>query len=160
MSALHSDMADTDAITALAQQQIITYMETVSATLLVFDWLLLFSDEIKHVWNSRWSFIKVLYLWTRYSPVADTVLGLLAHFLSLTPQQCKNFDAACSFLIGIGVYMSELVFIWRTFALWKDSKIVIYTLGSVWLLMFPMDIYFLVVFTSSAVCQDLYSSSS
>ncbi|KAI0683223.1 hypothetical protein BC835DRAFT_762671 [Cytidiella melzeri] len=144
-------MADADAIAALAQQQTITYVESkrepiaawnfpladalsaVSATLLVFDWLLLFSDEVKHVWNSRWSFIKVLYLWTRYSPVADTILGLVAHFSYLTPEQCRTSDAASSILLGIGVYMSELIFIWRTFALWKDSKIVKYSLGGVWL---------------------------
>ncbi|KAI0683577.1 hypothetical protein BC835DRAFT_1524212 [Cytidiella melzeri] len=151
MSALHSDMTDTDATTALAQQQTITYMEIVGATLLIFDWVLLFSDEVKHVWKSRWSFIKVLYLWTRYSPVADIILGLIRHFAYLTPQQCKSTVAASSIMASIGVYMSELVFIWRTFALWKDSKIVKYGLGGVWLLMIPMDLYFLVSFTSSSV---------
>ncbi|KAI0683224.1 hypothetical protein BC835DRAFT_1423501 [Cytidiella melzeri] len=144
-------MTDTETITALVHQQTIIYVKFVSATLLVFDWALLFSDEVKHMWTSRWSFIKVLYLWTRYSPVADTILGLVGHFSYLTPQQCKLNDTACSILLGFGVYTSELIFIWRTFALWKGSKAVQYILGGVWLLMIPLDLYCLASYTTSAV---------
>ncbi|KAI0683225.1 hypothetical protein BC835DRAFT_1423502 [Cytidiella melzeri] len=162
-------MSNAEAITTLSQQRTINYVQVVSVTLLVFDWLLVFVDEVKYVWISRWSFVKVLYFWTRYSPIADTVLGLLSHFAFLTPEQCKvnNTANSCEFfdtefcaqadqlyfevLLGSGVYLSELVLIWRTFALWEDSKWVKYILGGVWLLMIPIDLYLLVRFTSSTV---------
>ncbi|KAI0093235.1 hypothetical protein BDY19DRAFT_416479 [Irpex rosettiformis] len=123
----------------------------ISITLFVYEWLLVFADEVKHIWTSRWTFVKVLYLWTRYSPIADTIFGFLTHFVFLTPAQCKLNDSINSFLVAAGIYSSELVLVWRTFALWQDSKRVKYSLAAIWILMFPVGLYSLIAFILSTV---------
>ncbi|KAI0812520.1 hypothetical protein BC629DRAFT_1589276 [Irpex lacteus] len=138
-------------IEAVQLQQAMNYVQVISVALLVYDWLLVLSDEVNHVWASHWTFVKVLYLWTRYSPIADAILGMLAHFAMLSPKQCRLTDTINSFLIAVGIYSSELVLVWRTFALWQDSKRVRYALGILWLSMSPIGLYFVIAFVSSTV---------
>ncbi|KAI0093228.1 hypothetical protein BDY19DRAFT_416239 [Irpex rosettiformis] len=103
------------------------------------------------IWSSRWSLVKMLYLWTRYSPLLDTILGLLMHFTFLSPEECKLNNSLNSFLLAAGVYSSELVLVWRTFALWHENKRVKYGLLALWLSLFPMGICSLVVFVKSTI---------
>ncbi|KAI0812522.1 hypothetical protein BC629DRAFT_1473506, partial [Irpex lacteus] len=104
-----------------------------------------------HIWSARWTFVKVLYLWTRYAPIADTFLGFVSHFTFMNPQGCKLNDSVNSFLVAAGMYSSELVLVWRTLALWQDSKPVRYSLVALWALMFPMGIYSITAFVISTV---------
>ncbi|KAI0684793.1 hypothetical protein BC835DRAFT_592545 [Cytidiella melzeri] len=136
----------------LESQEIIKDVQVVGFTLLVFDWLLSIGDESTLVWESPNSFIKCLYLWTRYSPIADASLSFLSHFgHPISPQECRVVNGVNTFLLSAGIYTSELVLLWRTFAIWKGSNRVKYGLGSLWLLMIPFDFYFLASYVSSAV---------
>ncbi|KAI0093234.1 hypothetical protein BDY19DRAFT_416377 [Irpex rosettiformis] len=140
-----------NAIKTVELQQAMRYMQVISIALLLYDWLLIFADEVKYIWTSRLTFVKLLYLWSRYSPIADTVLGFLSHFTFLSPQECKLNNTVNTFLGSAGIYSGELVLVWRTFALWQDSKRVRYGLGAVWALMFPLGLYSTVSFVTSTV---------
>ncbi|KAJ3738955.1 hypothetical protein DFH05DRAFT_1464286 [Lentinula detonsa] len=48
--------------------QIVTYVTVSFLTLLVYDWSISLTREVIRVWRSRWSVVKVLYLYTRYAP--------------------------------------------------------------------------------------------
>ncbi|KAI0344695.1 hypothetical protein BDW22DRAFT_1354824 [Trametopsis cervina] len=135
-------MADAGILALVRQSLNINYMNVISVTLFVLDWLLLFSDEVTYIWNSRWTFPKILYLWTRYSPIVDIVLSLLWAFLpNQDSEWCKMNHIANSFLVGGGIYTSELILIWRTFALWRDSKMVKWALGGLWAGLIPLALY-------------------
>ena len=41
----------------------------------VYDYFLTLPDEISLVWFGRWSYMKYLYLLTRYLPIADVVVN-------------------------------------------------------------------------------------
>ncbi|KAI0812530.1 hypothetical protein BC629DRAFT_943496 [Irpex lacteus] len=118
-------------------------------TILVYDWFLVFSDEMDLMWKSRWTFVKVLYFWTRYSPVADTILRIQGNFTVLSPAECKLNDSITSYLVAIGVYTSEIILLWRTFALWRNSRPVRYILGVMWALTFPLGMYAVTLFILS-----------
>ncbi|KAI0812529.1 hypothetical protein BC629DRAFT_943225 [Irpex lacteus] len=130
-------------------QQAMSYVQVICITLLVYDWILVVSDEVRHLWTERWTFVKVLYLWTRYSPVVDTFWRIWGHFIFLSPQECKVHDAISTFLIAIGIHTSELVLVWRTLALWRDSKWIRYSLWAAWVLMLPIGTYSTTTFVMS-----------
>ncbi|KAI0343915.1 hypothetical protein BDW22DRAFT_1427583 [Trametopsis cervina] len=150
-------MTDADIVDIVTQQVnqnkvVHQYIQVTSVTLFVFDWLLMFPEEVAYIWKSQWSYSKVLYLWARYSTIADTTLGLLSHFAYFkSAEDCKLNNDINSFLLGAGVYLSELVLLWRTFALWHNSRRVKFVLGGLWLAMIPVALYLVAGFISSTV---------
>ncbi|KAG2135149.1 hypothetical protein DEU56DRAFT_913520 [Suillus clintonianus] len=44
----------------------IDYFEVASATVVVYDWALTFTQEVELIWRQRWSFMTVLYICVRY----------------------------------------------------------------------------------------------
>jgi hypothetical protein len=61
----------------------------------VFDWLLTFDTEVKHVWNVPWNLGRILYLVTRYLVFVDASLllyrGFYLFFLSGIERSDKNY---------------------------------------------------------------------
>ncbi|KAF8179548.1 hypothetical protein K438DRAFT_1938441 [Mycena galopus ATCC 62051] len=81
-----------------------------------YDALLNAAEEYYHIWKSKWSLIKCLYLWSRYGPFIDTTISVLRgggvisdllHSASLT-QALTNCNTLNKFntvfsIFGIGV---------------------------------------------------------
>ena len=62
----------------------------------LYDWLLILSREVKHIWNASWNWTKVLYLLTRYIPfvaVASMVRSELPFLLSRVRLNMKAGDS-------------------------------------------------------------------
>ncbi|KAJ8517380.1 hypothetical protein ONZ45_g5411 [Pleurotus djamor] len=51
-----------------------TYVPVSSATLLIYDTLLTFPDEIRYVWGSTWSVGKCLYILSRYPILLNSIV--------------------------------------------------------------------------------------
>lgn len=49
-----------------------------------FDWILNFSSEVEMIWKAKWNLVKVLYLITRYLPLAIIPLDLFCE-LDVSP---------------------------------------------------------------------------
>ncbi|KAJ7496183.1 hypothetical protein B0H11DRAFT_1999975 [Mycena galericulata] len=110
-------------------------------TLLSYDLLLNGGAEYDHIWKSKWSLIKCLYLWSRYGPFIDTAIAMLRGSGAVSADVL--FDAAltsCNTLtkfntifsiFGIGV--TEVILIIRTYALYGSSKKVLTFCVVVWL---------------------------
>ncbi|KIK66225.1 hypothetical protein GYMLUDRAFT_1025469 [Collybiopsis luxurians FD-317 M1] len=82
-------------ITSLINAETVTYMKGVFGfnpflrgrfdhklpvsmlTLLCYNYLLSLAQEVTHIWNSKWGLVKILYLYSRYSPFIDTVLVVI-----------------------------------------------------------------------------------
>ncbi|KAJ7689213.1 hypothetical protein B0H14DRAFT_3051183, partial [Mycena olivaceomarginata] len=85
-------------------------------TIMSYDALLNAGEEYHHIWKSKWSLIKCLYLWSRYGPFIDTTISVLRgggvisdllHGVSLT-QTLTNCNTLNKFntvfsIFGIGV---------------------------------------------------------
>ncbi|OAX30970.1 hypothetical protein K503DRAFT_806511 [Rhizopogon vinicolor AM-OR11-026] len=61
---------------------IASYLQAVSFTVVTYDWVLTFGQEIELVWRQRCSLMTVLYLSVRYAGIlfsVITILGMSSH---------------------------------------------------------------------------------
>ncbi|KAF9260250.1 hypothetical protein L218DRAFT_962860 [Marasmius fiardii PR-910] len=129
-------------VEALDHQRMVSYLDVVSATLLVYDIIINLPAEIEHVWMKKWSFLTVLYIVQRYFPLFDSVVVVLRNDLgvNLSTSYCTlNYKiAGCmsyppfmlspemDFLPLIGSYiaglmLSELILTLRVWTVWERS---------------------------------------
>ncbi|KAG7085761.1 hypothetical protein E1B28_003302 [Marasmius oreades] len=110
----------------------------VSATLLVYDYLCTLEQELAYVWSRPWSLGSIMFLFNRYLPFVDTFLYLGMRFGPLSAQQCLHTTNATLWLMYIGVVLSELILMLRTYALWERSRRILLVLSlTVLLLLIP-----------------------
>ncbi|KAJ7215003.1 hypothetical protein GGX14DRAFT_696567 [Mycena pura] len=100
--------------------QVVYYFKAAFLTLLVYDILLQLNEEYLHVWRSRWTLIKFLYLWTRYSAFIGTA-GPLAH-ASHGQFTCDAFAVFIFIFSAIGISMADMILTVRTYTLYERSK--------------------------------------
>ncbi|KAF7759878.1 hypothetical protein Agabi119p4_11573 [Agaricus bisporus var. burnettii] len=100
-----------------------------STTLMVFDWILTFSSEVEFIWKAKWNIIKVLYLITRYLPLAFIPLDLSYVFTdSFTLLGCAAVYDTIIIMYIISLLTAEFIFTMRTVAVWGKDKHVAYIL--------------------------------
>ncbi|KAF9255054.1 hypothetical protein L218DRAFT_1008997 [Marasmius fiardii PR-910] len=106
---------------SLGHQRIVTHVDVLSSTLLIYDVLLNLHVEMEHIWMRKWNFLTVLYVFQRYIPFFDTAVLVLHHQFgaNLSPRYCVlNYEiAGWSFIIG--VMLSEIILLLRVWAIWK-----------------------------------------
>ncbi|KAJ7145768.1 hypothetical protein C8R44DRAFT_755833 [Mycena epipterygia] len=105
---------------------LVSYVHVACLALLTYDTLLNVGQEYQHVWKSKWSLIKCLYLWTRYSTFIDTILATQERLNgNFSPSSCSiitNFNTVFS---GIGIGIAEIILMVRTYAIYGRSKILL-----------------------------------
>ncbi|KAF4602534.1 hypothetical protein EYR40_005746 [Pleurotus pulmonarius] len=92
-------------------QNVEQYIPVSSASLLTYDFLLTFADEIRYVWGSKWSVGKVLYLLARYPLLFNLIIQL--HHMYL-----------------FAVLAAEAILVLRVWALWQRSRWIAVTLAA------------------------------
>ncbi|GJE98669.1 hypothetical protein PsYK624_149040 [Phanerochaete sordida] len=139
-----------DIVTATARHQVVRYTAVVSMTVLVVDWVYLFSDEWEHIWKRRWTFAEFLYLCTRYMPFIDVSISLV-YYLSptISPKECLANYATGTWLLVVGFAIAELILVWRTYAIWDKSRKIMWGVGLVWAAMVLANVPILTIFTLS-----------
>jgi len=103
-------------------------------TIVGYDYILTFSDEIKNVWQKPWTWVSTLFVIIRYIGLLETcILAVVGGILLPGPV------AACTALIVIGdwgymVFLAaaDLVMILRVYALWGHNKVVLAILMFIW----------------------------
>ncbi|KAJ7166589.1 hypothetical protein C8R46DRAFT_264135 [Mycena filopes] len=107
--------------------QVVSYITAGSLTLLVYDTLLQINEEYRHVWRSRWTVIKCLYLWTRYS----TFISIIMSFVNLTDHRlpsphsvpaCNKVTMFTTAFSGSIIGITELILMVRTYTLYERSR--------------------------------------
>jgi hypothetical protein len=77
--------------TGLFHVQIHTYTEVSMLMLLGYEYCLTFAQEVAYVWRSKWTIVKLLYLFSRYSPFIDTIIAVEEKINASTrPQSCRS----------------------------------------------------------------------
>ncbi|EJD00468.1 uncharacterized protein FOMMEDRAFT_169913 [Fomitiporia mediterranea MF3/22] len=99
------------------------------SALLVYDvFFVTFYKEVLLIWPSRWNFVKILFFLNRYLPFVDTFLSL--HLLTgkSTDRGCLLGFQTVTWLIVIGIIISEMILMVRTYAIWGQNRIILYIL--------------------------------
>ncbi|KAJ7434349.1 hypothetical protein B0H11DRAFT_2258542 [Mycena galericulata] len=108
----------------------ISYVSVASLTLLSCDLLLNVGAEYHHIWKSKWSLIKCLYLWSRYGPFIDTTIAMLRGSGAVSAEvlfgvaltSCNTLTKFNTVFSIFGIGVTEVILIIRTYTLYGSSK--------------------------------------
>ncbi|THH29311.1 hypothetical protein EUX98_g4883 [Antrodiella citrinella] len=110
-------------LASLQRVQVVNYFYSV----LLYDHVLTFGEEVSLVWPARWKFGKVLFVLARYPPYIDMSV-VLWHQLARSPsvELCHDSFRIAGWANIIGISITEVILMMRTWALWsKDIRVVI-----------------------------------
>ncbi|KAH7890533.1 hypothetical protein F5I97DRAFT_39802 [Phlebopus sp. FC_14] len=129
---MSSPLSPAEVVEAMLAHQLLQYCAVIGPVILVYDSSLTLASEIRHIWQQPWSPLKLLYICARYLPFVDTaIMTLYRSFLSAPSiKTCMVLTSCQLWLYVIGIALSELIFMIRTWAVWKNN----WTLGVVLLL--------------------------
>ncbi|KAJ7584804.1 hypothetical protein C8J56DRAFT_949088 [Mycena floridula] len=129
-------------------QSVIIRTETATATILIYDYFCTLDQEIKYVWSRPWGFSTILFLLNRYPPFVDTMLLLSSKFTQNSITKCHSVTACITWMAFLGIIVSEVILMLRTYAIWRRRSILI--------LFSSMTVVTIVI---SGVCIQLYLNS-
>ncbi|KAI0691687.1 hypothetical protein C8Q76DRAFT_634755 [Earliella scabrosa] len=149
-----------------ANSRDLSYSEVACVTVLTWDVLIMFSDEIELVWRRAWTPAKVMYLIARYMPwlvqlalLAITVNGTTG--LTFTSEQCATWQVVQGVLLQLIVTTVDVILIARVYALFSRNRALLLVLGSLFLAEVISLCYILVVVTPRLTFNDeCYVTSS
>ncbi|KAJ7429720.1 hypothetical protein B0H11DRAFT_2300201 [Mycena galericulata] len=125
---------DAPTLASLSDLRLVTRVDVAFLTLLAYDTLLSIGQEYRHVWRSKWSLIKCLYLWTRYSTLIGTIFAVQHRFdRAFDPSVCSSIDMFDTIFAGAGIGITEVILMVRTYALYGRSKKLLGFLLIMWL---------------------------
>ncbi|KAI0088074.1 hypothetical protein BDY19DRAFT_208207 [Irpex rosettiformis] len=136
VSSVYEHLADTREVIVSDYRE--TNRKSCSVVVLAYDWLLVLDNEVAFIWTKSWSFLKCIYLISRYTPWVDVILTLYYSFhSSLGTEACHRIDIMVTLLLAAGLWISELILVWRTYVIWGKSRRVLFGLGGMWLVSIP-----------------------
>ncbi|KAK7055099.1 hypothetical protein R3P38DRAFT_3342300 [Favolaschia claudopus] len=115
-----------------------SYVNAAFLTVLVYDTALNLDVEHRYIWKSKWSSIKCLYLWTRYTPFIDMTVALIRDVdlaINLEPSACLRTSQFVTIFRGTGMGIAEIILMIRTYALYGRSKPILVFFATMWLVM-------------------------
>ncbi|KAJ7457008.1 hypothetical protein FB451DRAFT_1372703 [Mycena latifolia] len=122
--------------TLISQLQAVAYVKASSLTLLAYDTMIHLDQEYTHVWASKWTFIKCLYLWTRYGTFVDTILAFMERLnIFSEPSTCKQIMSFDTIFSSLGIALSEIILMMRTYALYGRPKLLLVFYMIVWIVL-------------------------
>ncbi|KAJ7619499.1 hypothetical protein FB45DRAFT_930935 [Roridomyces roridus] len=110
---------DAQSYPLLSQLQVVSYIKAGFLALFTYDTLLQIQQEYLYIWKARWTLVKFLYLWTRYSPFIGATISVVH---SSHPDFSKCNDMFTIVFGGFGIGITDLILIIRTYTLYERSK--------------------------------------
>ncbi|KIK38928.1 hypothetical protein CY34DRAFT_808862 [Suillus luteus UH-Slu-Lm8-n1] len=110
-----------------------SYFVVSSYTVVVYEWVLTFSQEVELVWRQRWSLMTALYIGVRYIGISSMVANVLSTIMAVSMT-----DAHCTILWFVQVWtpvvvnaMLGVIIMARVLAMYQRSKQMLVLLGVV-----------------------------
>ncbi|KAG2114349.1 uncharacterized protein F5147DRAFT_23702 [Suillus discolor] len=102
----------------------LAYIRMTQATFWTYDYVCLLHEEWTFLRQSRWTRVKVIYIFARYVPFFSMALGLYMAFApDENPDKCRVLIDIYSCFGLISLTCSEWIFVLRTCALWNNNRI-------------------------------------
>ncbi|KAJ6577791.1 hypothetical protein B0H19DRAFT_1121388 [Mycena capillaripes] len=108
----------------LQDSQSTSYVAIAALTVLVFDHVLTFREEIEYMWFSKWNLAKCLYLWNRYFGLAALSFDAFfyTHPTPTSNNTCQAFLQVQGLAATIIVGTVDVVLLLRVYVLHGNSK--------------------------------------
>lgn len=143
-----SNEAYSTLISSIADVVVSRYVAVISFTLCIYDWLLLFADEVELLGKSRRSLGKGLYYFSRIITsigLATALYHLIPELHSYIPRKsCVAFTFALPLAEVTSLISSYWLLMLRLVALYKSKPIIVYFLYTVLILSWASTMVFLV----------------
>jgi len=117
---------------------LVKYFHVASVAILAYDCLMMLPDEIRYIWKAQWSWGMMLYLLTRYLAFFDA--SILMAFLfdtNIPAAKCATVYGAVGWFELVGITVAEVVLFMRTYAIWGQSRRILYVLILLFLIIIP-----------------------
>ncbi|KLO14657.1 hypothetical protein SCHPADRAFT_300784 [Schizopora paradoxa] len=108
---------------AFRHARLVRCYQLAATVLLVYEYLLTFSDEIELFWKKRWSFGKCIFLWSRYYSLFFNI-GNAFVFLQEHPSRhfCDKFFHWQNTGAGLQVITTHIILELRLYAMYQSSR--------------------------------------
>ncbi|KAI5117121.1 hypothetical protein M0805_007968 [Coniferiporia weirii] len=122
----------------------------------VYEYLLTLDDEMRLVWPSRMSLVKLIIMLNRYVPFVTTSGNLYFFVLysGNTEQLCKPGIFALGLLSYAGVIFAEVIFAIRVYTIWQQSRMIMILLAGLLIPMILANFAITVIYLDSSVVVD------
>lgn len=117
---------------ALSQStQITSYTAAGLFTVVLYDFVLKFPPELELIWLKPWSIVTVLYVLVRYLGMLVVMLRLVSSVVGIDNVKiCYNLLVSYTFINLFLIVAAQAIMIIRIFALYRNSKTILYFLMS------------------------------
>ncbi|KAG1768019.1 hypothetical protein EV702DRAFT_1145251 [Suillus placidus] len=106
-------------VSDIAKLQTAKYANLGSLAILVFDYCITFSEEVRWTWFKPWDVTRVIFFISRYLPFVG--VGMTAYDALRTSDQCTS-TLEGNIIHIIGIVAAEALLVIRTWAFWQKSK--------------------------------------
>lgn len=131
---------------------ILDYSYVATTAVMAYDHLITLDKEIDLLFNSPFNYTKVLFLFIRYMPVAECGMVIWDQMWpDVSPIICNRTYAGAAWLILFSMNIAEVVLAIRTWAIWRQNRIVAWVLGILILIGVITQCISMVKFTHSLV---------
>jgi len=129
-------------VPVLGSIKTVSFLNVVSASLMIFDYLLTLQREIDYVWMRPFSYVSVLFMLVRYMPFFDLSMTLLQTFV---PHPSSHFCITVyrleGYSFGLGFIFSDAILTIRTIAIWGNGKKIVILCICMLVVMLPPMLY-------------------
>ncbi|KAG1867325.1 hypothetical protein F4604DRAFT_927834 [Suillus subluteus] len=122
------------------------YISVATITTISYEYVLQFEKEVAYVWGRQWSVMTYLYFATRYFGILVVMTCACWGGLFYIPE-AVSYGIFLFMQWGISAYcaLAKVILIWRLYALYGQSKLILYVLSGLFLpvvaLYIAMDIF-------------------
>ncbi|KAM6489337.1 hypothetical protein JOM56_015238 [Amanita muscaria] len=110
-------------ITGLRHGQFYMYVNVATLTVWAVDYIATLDYEIEYMWPPKFNLVSLLFLLTRYMPIADMIVTLYTeHAAHMTVPLCTLLAKLYVWLIYAGMAVAEALLTLRVWALYGKSK--------------------------------------
>lgn len=109
--------------------------------LLSYDYILQFEKEVKFFWTRKWSLMACLYFAVRYFGLVISLLCACWGGMVYMPYEpCYVLGVTLEWGFSVYFWLAEMVLIWRLYALYNQSRTLLYVLLGLFIPIIGLDI--------------------
>ncbi|KZT35153.1 hypothetical protein SISSUDRAFT_197540 [Sistotremastrum suecicum HHB10207 ss-3] len=123
-----------------------------STSILVYDWLLTFNDELTYIWRPPWSLPQAMFVVARYGSMITAVLQLLFYDMrNVSPDGCAVVLRAQAAVAFVSIFLAESILLLKVIALFRTNRFIYYTILTIFILSVTVGITFIGFWSKSVV---------
>ncbi|THU77252.1 hypothetical protein K435DRAFT_846268 [Dendrothele bispora CBS 962.96] len=140
----------------LSNLAVVNYIKVACLALLTYDTVTTLNLEFEYIWKRRWTVVKALYLYSRYSTFIDTFIAVYER-LGPNITDCNRTMTFTTIYAGWGISLSEVLLMIRTYAIYSRSRTIVIFFIFLWVPLASISIWAAIKWTGAISNDDTLS---